>query len=76
MGEEWADQCKVEHAVGIKWGWDFRLLCYEVSSCFHGGLVSLADGNSHLGPFVLTTELLPLLKKSAEKSEDVRVVKV
>jgi hypothetical protein len=38
--------------------------------------VSLADGNSHLGPFVLTTELLPLLKKSAEKSEDVRVVMV
>ena len=34
------------------------------------------DGNSHLGPFVLTTELLPLLEKTAEKSEDVRVVMV
>lgn len=31
---------------------------------------------SHLGPFVLTTELLPLIKKTAQEHSNVRIVNV
>ncbi|KAF2739841.1 short-chain dehydrogenase [Polyplosphaeria fusca] len=50
------------------------LLARPLDFDHHGISVSVAT--NHLGPFLLTTALLPLLKKTASLNSDVRVVNV